>query len=212
TDIAARGIHVDEVALVVHADPPVEHKAYLHRSGRTARAGESGTVITVQTPDQKRDVNDLMRKAGITPTYHQQVVSTSPVLTELAPGERVATHEPRQPEEPLDERRMAGERRGGGQGGRGRGSQGGGRGQGGRGQSGRDGQGRGRGEGQHARRGQGGSVGRGGGRRGGEGQGSGGGRRQGRPAPATCSTSSEGSGSGNTVGGGLAAFSSGRRR
>src|SRR5690625_7602553 len=62
TDIAARGIHVDEVALVVHADPPVEHKAYLHRSGRTARAGESGTVITVQTPDQKRDVHDLMRK------------------------------------------------------------------------------------------------------------------------------------------------------
>ena len=235
TDIAARGIHVDEVALVVHADPPVEHKAYLHRSGRTARAGESGTVITVQTPDQKRDVNDLMRKAGITPTYHQQVVSTSPVLTELAPGERVATHEPRQPEEPLDERRMAGERRGGGQGGRGRGGQGGGRGQGSRGQSGRDGQGagRGRGEGQQAGRGQGGRGGeggsgrsgsqgrsggqgrsgaQGGGRRGGQGQGSGGGRRQGRPAPTTYSTSSEGSGSGNTVGGGLAAFSSGRRR
>ena len=241
TDIAARGIHVDEVALVVHADPPVEHKAYLHRSGRTARAGESGTVITVQTPDQKRDVNDLMRKAGITPTYHQQVVSTSPVLTELAPGERVATHEPRQPEEPLDERRMAGERRGGGQGGRGRGGQGGVRGQGSRGQSGRDGQGagRGRGEGQQAGRGQGGrggeggsgrsggqgrpggqgrsnsqgrSGGQGGGRRGGQGQGSGGGRRQGRPAPTTYSTSSEGSGSGNTVGGGLAAFSSGRRR
>ena len=44
TDIAARGIHVDDVTLVVHADPPVEHKAYLHRSGRTARAGASGTV------------------------------------------------------------------------------------------------------------------------------------------------------------------------
>ena len=46
TDIAARGIHVDDVALVVHADPPVEHKAYLHRSGRTARAGNEGTVVT----------------------------------------------------------------------------------------------------------------------------------------------------------------------
>ena len=52
TDIAARGIHVDDVALVVHADPPIEHKAYLHRSGRTARAGNAGTVITVTTADQ----------------------------------------------------------------------------------------------------------------------------------------------------------------
>ena len=49
TDIAARGIHVDDVALVIHADPPVEHKAYLHRSGRTARAGAQGTVITLMT-------------------------------------------------------------------------------------------------------------------------------------------------------------------
>ena len=52
TDIAARGIHVDDVALVIHADPPVEHKAYLHRSGRTARAGASGTVVTLMTDDQ----------------------------------------------------------------------------------------------------------------------------------------------------------------
>ena len=52
TDIAARGIHVDDVALVVHADPPVEHKAYLHRSGRTARAGAEGTVITLMTDEQ----------------------------------------------------------------------------------------------------------------------------------------------------------------
>src|SRR5262249_36076585 len=56
TDIAARGIHVDDVALVVHADPPAEHKAYLHRSGRTARAGNAGTVITLMTSDQVRDV------------------------------------------------------------------------------------------------------------------------------------------------------------
>ena len=52
TDIAARGIHVDDVALVVHVDPPAEHKAYLHRSGRTARAGAVGTVVTVATREQ----------------------------------------------------------------------------------------------------------------------------------------------------------------
>ena len=52
TDIAARGIHVDDVALVVHADPPAEHKAYLHRSGRTARAGAAGTVVTLMTDQQ----------------------------------------------------------------------------------------------------------------------------------------------------------------
>ncbi|MGH8869744.1 MAG: DEAD/DEAH box helicase [Actinomycetes bacterium] len=68
TDIAARGIHVDEVALVVHVDPPTEHKAYLHRSGRTARAGASGDVVTVMTPDQAGDVRTLVRQAGIRPT------------------------------------------------------------------------------------------------------------------------------------------------
>lgn len=65
TDIAARGIHVDDVGLVVHADPPTEHKAYLHRSGRTARAGATGTVITLTTSAQVSDVTALMRKAGI---------------------------------------------------------------------------------------------------------------------------------------------------
>ena len=68
TDIAARGIHVDDVSLVIHADPPIEHKAYLHRSGRTARAGATGTVITLMTDEQVRDVRDLTRKAGISPT------------------------------------------------------------------------------------------------------------------------------------------------
>jgi superfamily II DNA/RNA helicase len=66
TDVAARGVHVDDVELVVHVDPPVEHKAYLHRSGRTARAGASGTVVTVALDAQRRDVNDLLRKAQIT--------------------------------------------------------------------------------------------------------------------------------------------------
>ena len=68
TDIAARGIHVDDITLVVHIDPPAEHKAYLHRSGRTARAGAAGVVVTVATHDQRRDVADLMRRAAIKPT------------------------------------------------------------------------------------------------------------------------------------------------
>ncbi|MGH9123181.1 MAG: helicase-related protein, partial [Acidimicrobiales bacterium] len=68
TDIAARGVHVDDIALVVHVDPPAEHKAYLHRSGRTARAGARGSVVTIATPDQARDVNSLLRKAHIQAT------------------------------------------------------------------------------------------------------------------------------------------------
>src|SRR3954469_5615562 len=67
TDIAARGIHVDDVSLVVHVDPPAEHKAYLPRSGRTARAGAGGTVVTVSPPDQAGEVRTLARQAGITP-------------------------------------------------------------------------------------------------------------------------------------------------
>ena len=87
TDIAARGIHVDDVGLVVHADPPIEHKAYLHRSGRTARAGNEGTVITMMLDEQVRDVRDLTRKAGIKPTT-TRVDEKHPLLAELAPGER----------------------------------------------------------------------------------------------------------------------------
>jgi superfamily II DNA/RNA helicase len=67
TDIAARGIHVEGIDLVIHADPPAEHKAYLHRSGRTARAGAAGVVITLQTPAQAGDVRALMRKANVIP-------------------------------------------------------------------------------------------------------------------------------------------------
>jgi len=88
TDIAARGIHVDDVALVVHADPPAEHKAYLHRSGRTARAGASGTVVTLMTDDQVKDVRDLTRAAGIKPTLTKVDSAQHPVLLRLAPGER----------------------------------------------------------------------------------------------------------------------------
>jgi superfamily II DNA/RNA helicase len=83
TDIAARGIHVDGVELVIHADPPAEHKAYVHRSGRTARGGADGVVVTMQTAAQVRDVRNLMRKAGVTP----QIATADPgseVLRELA--------------------------------------------------------------------------------------------------------------------------------
>ena len=65
TDIAARGVHVDGVELVVHVDPPMEHKAYLHRSGRTARAGSEGDVVTVVLPEQRKDTQHLLRRAGI---------------------------------------------------------------------------------------------------------------------------------------------------
>ena len=67
TDIAARGIHVDGIELVIHADPPTEHKAYTHRSGRTARAGTEGIVVTLQTAAQVSEVRTLMRKAGVRP-------------------------------------------------------------------------------------------------------------------------------------------------
>ena len=89
TDIAARGIHVDDVTLVVHADPPTEHKAYLHRSGRTARAGAAGTVITLMTDEQRRDVQSLTRAAGIKPQTTRIDGPAHPMLTTLAPGERV---------------------------------------------------------------------------------------------------------------------------
>jgi superfamily II DNA/RNA helicase len=91
TDIAARGIHVDDVTLVVHADPPAEHKAYLHRSGRTARAGSAGIVVTLMTNEQVRDVRDLTRAAGIRPTTTKVNGPSHPVLVELAPGVRSLT-------------------------------------------------------------------------------------------------------------------------
>jgi superfamily II DNA/RNA helicase len=67
TDVAARGIHVDDVSLVLHVDPPAEAKDYLHRSGRTARAGSSGVVVTIVTPAEERAVRGLMSAAGVQP-------------------------------------------------------------------------------------------------------------------------------------------------
>ncbi|MCX5227168.1 DEAD/DEAH box helicase [Streptomyces sp. NPDC006553] len=71
TNVAARGIHVDNLDLVVNVDPPTDHKDYLHRGGRTARAGESGSVVTLVTPHQRRDMARLMTAAGIVPQTTQ---------------------------------------------------------------------------------------------------------------------------------------------
>ncbi|MET8411060.1 DEAD/DEAH box helicase [Streptomyces sp. NPDC005195] len=71
TNVAARGIHVDNLDLVVNVDPPSDPKDYLHRGGRTARAGESGSVVTLVTPQQRRDMSRLMTAAGITPLTTQ---------------------------------------------------------------------------------------------------------------------------------------------
>ena len=114
TDVAARGIHVDDIAIVIHADPPEEHKAFLHRSGRTARAGAEGTVITMVTENMRRHVKRLARDAGINPIT-KNVALGDELLTEIAPGERE-----RRPMPNLEERRPQGNRNGGGRYGGGR--------------------------------------------------------------------------------------------
>lgn len=98
TDVAARGVHVDNVELVIHVDPPMEHKAYLHRSGRTARAGSEGDVVTICLPAQKHDLKTLLRKADIRVTP-QQVTAGSPAVAalvgEVAPYVKPAPREAR---------------------------------------------------------------------------------------------------------------------
>jgi superfamily II DNA/RNA helicase len=83
TDVAARGIHVDDVDLVVHFDPPNDHKDYLHRSGRTARAGAAGTVLSLIEPAQRRDMESIHRAAQVEPIT--AMVSTGhPAVREIA--------------------------------------------------------------------------------------------------------------------------------
>jgi len=65
TDVAARGIHVDDVSVVLQVDPPADHKDYLHRSGRTARAGDRGTVVTLALPHQRKGMERQLREAGV---------------------------------------------------------------------------------------------------------------------------------------------------
>ncbi|HET7666620.1 MAG TPA: DEAD/DEAH box helicase [Mycobacterium sp.] len=112
TDIAARGVHVDGVELVVHVDPPVEHKAYLHRSGRTARAGNAGDVVTVALPEQRKELQLVMRRAGISVRPQDVEAHSAPVTAlvgEVAPRQALSVGAP-QPAGPR-RRRAAGARR-----------------------------------------------------------------------------------------------------
>ena len=103
TDVAARGIHVDDVSLVVHVDPPETHKDYLHRAGRTARAGAKGTVVSIASSGNRKRVHNLGKEAGVKMTETRvesmhpdlmritgaQEPSGIPVTEEVAPrGER----------------------------------------------------------------------------------------------------------------------------
>jgi superfamily II DNA/RNA helicase len=88
TDIAARGIHVDGIDLVVHFDPPAEPKAYLHRSGRTARAGAAGTVVTLVLPEQASEVATLHRRAQVTTSPLSTGSQLPPTTGRQRPGRR----------------------------------------------------------------------------------------------------------------------------
>ncbi|CAL9412079.1 ATP-dependent RNA helicase RhlE [Streptomyces sp. enrichment culture] len=136
TNVAARGIHIDDLDLVVNVDPPTDHKDYLHRGGRTARAGESGSVVTLVLPEQKRDMSRLMSDAGISPRT-AQVKSSDDELSRLTgarePSGVPVVIEVPQPAAPPKQRTGQGgggrRRSGRGQGGGGQnGGQGGGRG------------------------------------------------------------------------------------
>jgi superfamily II DNA/RNA helicase len=83
TDVAARGIHVDEIGVVIHFDPPEDHKTYLHRSGRTARAGTSGVVATLVLWDQENEVRMLQKRLGLQLPL-VEIFSNDPRLANLA--------------------------------------------------------------------------------------------------------------------------------
>ncbi|MBF8187922.1 DEAD/DEAH box helicase [Nonomuraea sp. K274] len=111
TDVAARGIHVDNISLVLHVDPPQDHKSYLHRGGRTARAGEKGTVVTLVLPNERRATDALTRRAGIHP-FRLKATPGHPRLAEVAgartpSGEAIPVWEP-DVRKPLRSRRDGG--------------------------------------------------------------------------------------------------------
>ena len=108
TDVAARGVHVDGVDLVVHVDPPVEHKAYLHRSGRTARAGNEGDVVTIVLPEQRGEMRQIMRAAKIRVTP-RSVRIDDPEVVELI-GEVAPRVDPRETERRRTEAQAAQQR------------------------------------------------------------------------------------------------------
>lgn len=125
TNVAARGIHIDDLDLVVNVDPPADHKDYLHRGGRTARAGGSGSVVTLVLPTQKRDITRLMSNAGIRPRT-ARVTSSDAELSAITgarePSGTAVTIEIPQPTPPKASRpdRKTGSRPGGRSGRRGR--------------------------------------------------------------------------------------------
>jgi superfamily II DNA/RNA helicase len=96
TNVAARGIHVDGVSLVVHVDPPADAKDYLHRAGRTARAGEKGTVVTLVLPRQRRSTFTMLEKAGVD-AARTPVTPEAPELAEVT-GARTPSGVPVPPE------------------------------------------------------------------------------------------------------------------
>ncbi len=83
TDVAARGIHVDDIDVVIHFDPPEDHKGYLHRSGRTARAGRTGTVATFVLWDQVADVARMQQRLGVDQPMIE-IFSNDPRLADIA--------------------------------------------------------------------------------------------------------------------------------
>jgi superfamily II DNA/RNA helicase len=104
TDVAARGIHVDGVSLVVHVDPPADAKGYLHRAGRTARAGEAGTVVTLVTHQERRTVFRMTEQAGVEPERTKVRPGDADLVritgARTPSGEPVAEQAPRRPSRP----------------------------------------------------------------------------------------------------------------
>ena len=124
TDVAARGIDISDVALVVQTEPPEDPKSFLHRSGRTARAGEEGDVVTLVLPNQKRAAHMMLRRAGIH-AKAEDVNPASPILQEIV-GEAAELQEGWSMPEPEQQKRKGCGRGRGGRGGRGdRGGRGG---------------------------------------------------------------------------------------
>ncbi|WP_444963420.1 DEAD/DEAH box helicase [Nocardiopsis sp. M1B1] len=119
TNVAARGIHVDGLDLVVNIDPPTDHKDYLHRGGRTARAGETGSVVTLVLPSERRDMARLMQRARID-AHVAQVSADDPELARVTGAREPSGVPVTLPSAPREEQRR--------QGGRGAGSRGGSRG------------------------------------------------------------------------------------
>jgi superfamily II DNA/RNA helicase len=108
TDVAARGIHVDGVALVVHYDPPADHKDYIHRSGRTARAGEGGVVVSMVQRDQVKELKRFQQKINLSEPFTDPDVAA---IRELSPGpDRVRSVQRPTPAEPANEQRPKGSR------------------------------------------------------------------------------------------------------